>query len=353
MIGLRQDIMQQQCKKKKNQINPLSITSIVGDDSNANNTTAESKDTDVDDIITQHSTDEPDDIDTQHSKDDDCDNASNGGSDDIIKDGGNKESTAATGIISNRQSNMSASEVDKRINQQTKRTKIKLNNNGYVSLLRDIIMVSIPFIIMIGILTHPMVVNLGQSDPNAPLTEKQIQEQLLYTLFLKRQQKEICDKYMFLNAMDDRRCYDDCPVIDISAKLIDKQKKNKKGRPRTKRGQAVSKRRLADQRIKQQQAQKNIPGSGIPRKKRGDNRQRKKKGNKMNRPINRKDGPTPSPILTLFSGTPTQKGSEDVINKRSFFDNNPLRKFKRKKMKISKEQKEVWEKVSNKYNRYQ
>ena len=250
---------------------------------------------------------------------------------------------------------MTASEVDKRINQPTKKTKIKLNNTGsyYVSLLRDLIMISIPFIIMIGILTHPMVVNLGQSDPNAPLTEKQIQEQLLYTLFLKKQQKELCEKYMFLNAMNAERCYDDCPVIDISAKLIDKQKKNKKGRPRTKRGQAVSKRRLADQRIKQQKAQKNIPGSGIPRKKRGDNRPRKKKGNKMNRPINRKDGPTPSPILTLFSGTPTQKGAEEVVNKRSFFDNNPLRKFKRKKMKLSKEQKEVWEKVSDKYNRYQ
>jgi len=357
MIGLRQDLMQQQCKKKQNQINPLSITSIVGDDNNVNNTAAESKDTDVDDIIIEQFK-EDDDIDTQHSNESDdidtLDNTSNGGSDNI-KDGANKgESSAATGIISNRQSNMTASESDKRINQQTKRTKIKLNNNGYyVSLLRDLIMISIPFIIMIGILTHPMVVNLGQSDPNAPLTEKQIQEQLLYTLFLKKQQKELCEKYIFLNAMDDRRCYDDCPVIDISAKLIDKQKNKKRGRPRTKRGQAVSKRRMADQRIKQQQAQKNIPGSGIPRKKRGDNRQRKKKGNKMNRPINRKDGPTPSPILTLFSGNPTQKGAEDVANKRSFFDNNPLRKFKRKKMKLSKEQKEVWEKVSDKYNRYQ
>jgi len=343
MIGLRQDIMQQQCKKKKNQVHPLSFTSIVGDDSNGNNnTTAESKDIDVDDDI----------IDTQHSEDDDCDNTSNDDKMNIVNNKG--ESTAATGIISNRQSNMTASEADKRINQQTKQTKIKLNNSGYyISLLRDLIIISIPFIIMIGILTHPMVVNLGQSDPNAPLTEKQIQEQLLYTLFLKKQQKEICDMYMFLNAMDDRKCYDDCPVIDISAKLIDKQKKNKKGRPRTKRGQAVSKRRLADQRIKQQQAQKNIPGSGIPRKKRGGNKPRKKKGNKMNRPINRKDGPTPSPILTLFSGNPTQKGAEDVVNKRSFFDNNPLRKFKRKKMHLSKEQKEVWEKVSDKYNRYQ
>lgn len=356
MIGLRQDIMQQQCKKKKNQIHPLSITSIVGDDSNAiNNTTA---DTDVDDIIdTQHSTDEPDDIDTtQLSKDDDCDNTSNDGSDNINVGDNRGASISVTGSIINSQHSTIPSEADKRIKQPTKRsTKIKLNNTGsyYVSLLRDIIMISIPFIIMIGILTHPMVVNLGQSDPNAPLTEKQIQEQLLYTLFLKKQQKEICDKYMFLNAMDDRKCYDDCPVIDISAKLIDKQKKNKKGRPRTKRGQAVSKRRLADQRIKQQQAQKNIPGSGIPRKKRGDNRPRKKKGNKMNRPINRKDGPTPSPILTLFSGNPTQKGAEEVINKRSFFDNNPLRKFKRKKMKLSKEHKEIWEKVSDKYNRYQ
>ena len=351
MIGLRQDIMQQQCKKKKNQIHPLSMTSIVGNDSNANNnTTTESKDIDVDDIIdTQHSTDESDDIDTQHSKDDYCDNTSGG--DDNVR--GNKGATTGNSI--NIQHNIqTASEVDKRINQQTKRTKIKLNNTGsyYVSLLRDLIMISIPFIIMIGILTHPMVVNLGQSDPNAPLTEKQMQEQLLYTLFLKKQQKEICEKYLFLNAMDDRKCYD-CPVIDTSAKLIDQQKKNKKGRPRTKRGQAVSKRRLADQRIKQQQAQKNIPGSGIPRKKRGDNIPKKKKGNKMNRPINRKDGPTPAPVLTLFSGTPTQKGSEEVVNKRTIFTDNPLRKFKRKKMKLSKEQKEVWEKVSNKYNRYQ
>jgi len=344
--------MQQQCKKKNNQVHPLSITSIVGDDSNANNdTTAESKDIDVDDIIdTQHSTDEPDDIDNQHSKDDDCDNTI---TDDNINIGNKGASTASIGNMSKRQHNTIPSQVDKRIKQPTK-TKIKLNNTGsyYVSLLRDLIMISIPFIIMIGILTHPMVVNLGQSDPNAPLTEKQIQEQLLYTLFLKKQQKELCDMYMFFNAMDDRKCYDDCPVIDISAKLIDKQKKNKKGRPRTKRGQAVSKRRMSDQRIKQQQSQKNIPGSGIPRKKRGDNRQRKKKGNKMNRPINRKDGPTPSPILTLFSGNPAQKGSEDAVNKRSFFDNNPLRKFKRKKMKLSKEQKEVWEKVSNKNNRF-
>jgi len=348
MIGLRQDIMQQQCKKKNQQIRPLSITSIAGEDSNANNTTAESKVNDVDDINTPHSDDDCDT--TQLSRDD---NTSNGGSD--ISVGSNKGvGTAATSDMSNHQHNIqTASEADKRIKQQTKTTKIKLNNNGYVSLLRDLIMISIPFIIMICILTHPMVVNLGQSDPNAPLTEKQIQEQLLYTLFLKKQQKEICEKYMFLNAMDDRRCYDDCPVIDISAKLIDKQKKKKKGRPRTKRGQAVSKRRLADQRIKQQQSQKNIPGSGIPRKKRGDKRPRKKKGNKMYRPINRKDGPTPSPILTLFSGNPTQKGAEDVVNKRSFFDNNPLRKFKRKKMKLSKEQKEVWEKVSDKYNRYQ
>ena len=241
MIGLRQDIMQQQCKKKKNQqIHLLSITSIAGDDSNANNnTTAESIDNDVDDITEQFKEDDNI-IDAQHdSKDDVCD-TSDGGSD--INIGSNKgERTVATGIISNRQSNMTASEVDKRINQQTKQTKIKLNNNGYyVSLLRDLIMISIPFIIMIGILTHPMVVNLGQSDPNAPLTEKQIQEQMLYTLFLKKQQKEICDKYMFLNAMDDRRCHDDCPVMDISAKLIEQQKKNKKrGRPRTKRGQAV------------------------------------------------------------------------------------------------------------------
>ena len=351
MIGLRQDIMQQQCKKKNQVQGPLSITSIAGDDSNANNTTAESKDTDVDDIIEQF---KEDDDTTQLSKDDDCDNTSNDGSDNINVGDNRGASTSATGSITNSQHSTIPSEVDKRINQQTKLTKIKLNNNGYyISLLRDLIMISIPFIIMIGILTHPMVVNLGQSDPNAPLTEKQIQEQLLYTLFLKKQQKELCEKYMFLNAMDDRRCYDDCPVIDITAKLIDKQKKNKKGRPRTKRGQAVSKRRLADQRIKQQQAQKNIPGSGIPRKKRSDNRPRKKKGNKMNRPINRKDGPAPAPILTLFSGTPTQKGAEDVANKRSIFTDNPLRKFKRKKMKLSKEQKEVWEKVSNKYNRYQ
>lgn len=311
MIGLRQDIMQQQCKKKKNQqVHLLSITSIAGDDSNANNNTTAQKDTDVGDIIdTQH------DIDTQHSGD----------------------ITAATSDMSNRQHNMIVNEADKRINQQTKRTKIKLNNTKYyVSLLRDLIIISIPFIIMIGILTHPMVVNLGQSDPNAPLTEKQIQEQLLYTLFLKKQQKELCEKYSFLNAMDDRRCYD-CPVMDISAKLIDKQQKNKKGRPRTKRGQAVSKRRMADQRMKQQQSQKNIPGSGIPRKKRGDNRPRKKKGNKMNRPINRKDGPTPAPILTLFWGNPTQKGAE-VVNKRNFFTDNPLRK-KRKKKQLSKEQK--------------
>ena len=50
-------------------------------------------------------------------------------------------------------------------------------------------------------------------------------------------------------------------------------------------------------------------------------KQIKKKGNKMNRPMARRDGPTPSPIASLFrQGHPTSfvnKGSEAAVKEHT------------------------------------
>lgn len=100
--------------------------------------------------------------------------------------------------------------------------RIKLPNNGHTwkAVLRDIIMAFIPLFVMYKISTHPMVARLGYQDPNAPKqrSQREMIEQSLYTLSLRRQQDELQKEHFFLEKMDENRCYD-APTIDTNAQL--------------------------------------------------------------------------------------------------------------------------------------
>ena len=177
-----------------------------------------------------------------------------------------------------------------------------------ISLLRDITPALICFFVLYKIVTHPMVANVGMSPPR--MSQRQLREQIMYSLFLKRQQNELHEKYQFYEAIDITKCHI-YPAIDMSAKLNQQQKKIQK----TKRGNAVnSSRRKADERSTKA---KHTKTTMLARGK----HKIKKKGNKMNRPMARRDGPTPSPIASLFrQGHPTSfvnKGSEAAVKQHT------------------------------------
>mmetsp|Transcript_18518 Transcript_18518/g.34062 ORF Transcript_18518/g.34062 Transcript_18518/m.34062 type:complete len:284 (-) Transcript_18518:119-970(-) len=117
-------------------------------------------------------------------------------------------------------------DVIKRDHQQhrsnQKSTKIKLDNtaNSWKSLLRDVIMAFIPLFVIYKISTHKLVSNIGYQDPNAPkkYSQQEFLEQLLFSLSLKKQQEYLQEEHLFLEAMNERKCYD-FPTIDMSTKL--------------------------------------------------------------------------------------------------------------------------------------
>lgn len=106
----------------------------------------------------------------------------------------------------------------------TTRIKLPDNGNSRKAIFRDIIMAFIPFYVMYKISTHPMIAKIGYQDPNEPKkpSQREIIEQSLYTLSLKKRQVELQKEHLFFEAMDAKKCYD-APTIDIYAKLIPKK----------------------------------------------------------------------------------------------------------------------------------
>jgi len=107
-------------------------------------------------------------------------------------------------------------------------TKIKLPDaeNSWKLLLRDIIAAFIPLFVLFMISTHPMVSNIGHRDPNA--ATKYSGADLLTVLSLKKQQEDLQWERLFLEAMNERKCYH-FPTIDVSTEM-----KQRKGRRRRK-----------------------------------------------------------------------------------------------------------------------
>lgn len=94
------------------------------------------------------------------------------------------------------------------------------DDKSWKSIFRDIIIAFIPFFVLYKISTHPMLAKLGHQDPHAPKkrSQREMIEQSLYSLSLKRQQDELHKEHVFFEAMDENACYD-APTIDISAQL--------------------------------------------------------------------------------------------------------------------------------------
>jgi len=127
----------------------------------------------------------------------------------------------AFGGMSSVKSNESPPHSNSKGTQQcTKRIKLPNNGHSWKAVFRDVIMAFIPFFVMYKISTHPMVARLGYQDPNAPKqrSQREMIEQSLYTLSLRRQQEDLQREYFFLEKMDENRCYD-ARTIDINAQL--------------------------------------------------------------------------------------------------------------------------------------
>lgn len=95
-------------------------------------------------------------------------------------------------------------------------TRIKLESDGsWKSLLRDVATIFAPLIVMFIIVSHPLVANVGYQDPNAPrkLTQEEIFEQLVFSLAVKKKMNEV----RFLEAMNDGTCYD-FPHMELTRK---------------------------------------------------------------------------------------------------------------------------------------
>lgn len=106
--------------------------------------------------------------------------------------------------------------------QQCTKNRIKLpnNDNFWKAILRDVVMVFIPLFVIFKISTHPMVAKIGHQDPHKPKkrSQREMIEQSLYSLSLKRRQEELQKEHFFLDAMDESKCYD-ALTIDINAQL--------------------------------------------------------------------------------------------------------------------------------------
>ena len=120
--------------------------------------------------------------------------------------------------------------------QSTDRIKLPRNDNSWKPIFRDIFMAFIPLFVIYKISTHPMVAKLGYQDPHAPKkrSQREMLEQSLYTLSLKRRQEELHKEHFFLEAMIENKCYD-TPTIDIYAQLQPQKGRRPFNRPKTPR----------------------------------------------------------------------------------------------------------------------
>ena len=104
--------------------------------------------------------------------------------------------------------------------QATNRIKLPHYDNSWKPIFRDIFMAFIPFFVIYKISTHPMVAKLGHQDSHASKkrSQREMLEQSLYTLSLLRLQEDLHKECLFLEAMNEEKCYD-TPTIDIYAQL--------------------------------------------------------------------------------------------------------------------------------------
>ncbi len=125
---------------------------------------------------------------------------------------------------------------NKGMQQSTNQIKLPHRDNAWKPIIRDIFMAFIPLFVIYKILTHPMIAKLGYQDPHAPKkrSQREMLEQSLYTLSLKRRQEELHKENFFLEAMDEDKCYD-TPTINIYAQLQPQKGRRPFNRPKSPR----------------------------------------------------------------------------------------------------------------------
>lgn len=305
MIGLRQDMMQQQYKKKVQQSNPISpiFQSQLKEPSERAAAIANDANelVDTDEYAPNAEKDSP--------NDNNCSGVNNEDGDGI-KDANEKNKSDVTNSHGGKnkihKQNSTANNVHTTYHQdsqayKTTTTKIQLSNNidnnTWKSLLRDIFIAVIPLFILFKISTHPLVANVGINAPQST-NQQNSREQLFFRLFLKQQQEELQKEYQFLKEMDydGSKCYD-YRTIDISAKLNEQQQQQQNGgRPKRKR---------------------KLKGASKPKIQftttRGSNM---KVGNKMNRPMANNNNVNKGVKQSDHGDTATFKKESNAIKKR-------------------------------------
>lgn len=239
MIGLRQDMMQRQYKKKVQQSNhtsPIFQSQFIEPRGRAAAALANDANEIVDSDENASSTD----------KEDDDNSGVNITNRNGMKDANEPNKSNITNSCGGKNEihkhNGTTNNVHTKYHQayKTTTTKIQLsnniNNNTWKSLLRDIFIAFIPLFILFKISTHPFVANVGLNAPQST-NQQNSREQLFLSLFLKQQQEELQREYQFLKAMDydEGKCYD-YRTIDISAKVSEQQLKSGPKRKRKLKG---------------------------------------------------------------------------------------------------------------------
>ena len=294
MIGLRQDMMQQQYKKKVQQSNHISpiFQSQLKEPSERAAAIYVANDAnelvDTDEYAPNAEKDSP--------NDNNCSGVNNEDGDGI-KDANEKNKSD----VKNSHGGKNKIHKQNSTANKTTTTKIQLSNNidnnTWKSLLRDIFIAVIPLFILFKISTHPLVANVGINAPQST-NQQNSREQLFFRLFLKQQQEELQKEYQFLKEMDydGSKCYD-YRTIDISAKLNEQQQQQQNGgRPKRKR---------------------KLKGASKPKIQftttRGSNM---KVGNKMNRPMANNNNVNKGVKQSDHGDTATFKKESNAIKKR-------------------------------------
>ena len=294
MIGLREDMMEQQYKKKVQQSNPISpiFQSQLKEPSERAAAIYVANDAnelvDTDEYAPNAEKDSP--------NDNNCSGVNNEDGDGI-KDANEKNKSD----VKNSHGGKNKIHKQNSTANKTTTTKIQLSNNidnnTWKSLLRDIFIAVIPLFILFKISTHPLVANVGINAPQST-NQQNSREQLFFRLFLKQQQEELQKEYQFLKEMDydGSKCYD-YRTIDISAKLNEQQQQQQNGgRPKRKR---------------------KLKGASKPKIQftttRGSNM---KVGNKMNRPMANNNNVKKGVKQSDHGDTATFKKESNAIKKR-------------------------------------
>eukprot|EP00578_Thalassiosira_sp_NH16_P026413 CAMPEP_0181082462 /NCGR_PEP_ID=MMETSP1071-20121207/3633_1 /TAXON_ID=35127 /ORGANISM="Thalassiosira sp., Strain NH16" /LENGTH=333 /DNA_ID=CAMNT_0023164047 /DNA_START=324 /DNA_END=1322 /DNA_ORIENTATION=- len=184
-------------------------------------------------------------------------------------------------------------------------TKIKLyntENNSWKSLLRDVIVALVPLFVLFKISTHSSISNIGNVDPNKKLSQADVWEQLLYGLYLKKQQEGLQKEYMFLEAMNGERECHDYPTIDTSAKMKQSSMNNSRSRRQRKKGRG---------------GQKSQQQRSVGQMKRTSSSPKRKIG-KQNRPMARRPNDPSSPSTLMSSIAWAFRGGDSpghIVNK--------------------------------------